>query len=356
MSTIYLGNILGGTGPSGPTGPIGCPSCLDLDAGEWTRAESDGRVRSIDDLIGHDASCWTAGEQITISGRDSNNNAISEEGTVYSVDTSTNAVVTSATQHSYDGTYGVTICRGHNVGPTGPSAGATGPTGPSGPSGPSGPAGPDCSGTSTTELNLNNVSTAIAASFSITTQAEKCWTDGTLVIVSYTGSTNDYLIGRVTSYSGTTLTFSVIKRNGTVTQSNWNINLTGDVGPSGPTGPVGGTGPAGPLGSTGPTGPTTLRGATLDCANTDLFNCTLSTSTTITLSNVSAGQVVYVRVKQTNSSYTVGWGNPSDGTLYWESNSIPTVAATSGRSTLYKIIKVHTDGIYFGTSFGEYYG
>ena len=367
MSTIYLGNILGGTGPSGPTGPIGCPSCLDLVAGEWTRYESDARIRVIDNLTHHSASCWAVDEQITISGRDSNNNAISEEGFIYSVDTTTNTIVTKATQHSYDGAYGITICQGHNVGPTGPSPGSTGPTGPSGPSGPSGPAGADCSGTSTSELNLNNTTTAVGTNVNITTEEDRCWSIGTIIVVSYTGSTSDYIIAKVTNYSGTTLTFEVIKRVGVSTQNSWTISLTGDLGPSGPTGPIGGTGPTGPLGSTGPTGPRILRGATdtnvdisssaqtLNCTSTDLFNCTLNSSSSITLSNMSAGQAIYVRVKQTNSSYTLSWASPSDGSLYWESGSQPTQTTVAGRSTLYKIIKVHSDGIYMGTVFGDYH-
>jgi len=367
MSTFYLGNILGGTGPTGPAGPIGCPSCLELDSGEWDREESTGKVSVEENLTKHDAICWVTDEQITISGRDANNNAISEENYIDSINTSTNLVVTKATLHVYDDNYKLTICHGHNIGPTGPSDGPMGPTGPSGPLGPTGATGPDCTGSSTTQLNLNDVSTAFGQTVSVETDLDKCWTVGTFVTVSYTGSTIDYLIGKVISYSSGTLSFQVLKRVGTSTQTSWNINLTGDLGPSGPTGPSGSIGVTGPTGPSGPTGPRTLRGAadtdisisastqTLDCSLTDLFNCTLYTTSTITLSNVSAGQVIYIKVKQTNTNYILSWDDPSDGILYWENDIIPPQTNVVSRSTVYKIIKFHSGGIYIGTAFGDYH-
>ena len=244
MSTFYLGNVLGGTGPSGPTGPIGCPSCLLLETTEWLRQESDGKVRTVEDLTGHSATCWEVGELITISGRDSNNNPVSEESTIDAIDESTNEVTTAATLHAYYEGYEITICHGHNIGPTGPSQGPTGPTGPAGPLGSTGPTGPDCSGTvDGTTLSLTGSSTSEGQTVSVTTQSLKCWTQGQIIILSYTGSNTDYFIGKVTEYVDTTLSFLVLQRAGTVETSNWNINVSGDLGPSGPTGPLGGTGP-----------------------------------------------------------------------------------------------------------------
>jgi hypothetical protein len=308
------------------------------------------------------------GELITISGRDSNNNPISEESTIDAIDTTTNEVVTVQTLHVYDTDYEITLCHGHNVGPTGPSQGPTGPTGPTGPIGGTGPTGPDCSGTvNGTSLSLISNTTQEGAIVSVTTQSLKCWTVGQIIILSYPTTTTDYLVGTVTEYdpNGTVLSFKVIKRVGSVETSSWNINVSGDLGSSGPTGPSGPSGPSGPTGPLGPTGPRTLRGAAdtsitlsggtiaLNAMSTDLFNCVLGDNSTIQPSNVSAGQVLYIRVKQ-DGNYSLSWANPSDGNIYWENDTVPTQSSTTGKSTLYKIVKVHTDGIYLGTAFGNY--
>jgi hypothetical protein len=70
---------------------------------------------------------------------------------------------------------------------------------------------------------------------------------------------------------------------------------------------------------------------------------------------MSSGQIVYIRIKQTDPLYTVSWSAPSDGMLYWENDTPPTQTSEMDRSTLYKIIKIHTDGIYLGTSWGDYH-
>jgi hypothetical protein len=64
----------------------------------------------------------------------------------------------------------------------------------------------------------------------------------------------NFLIGTVTSYSGTILTIAITYKKGINQSNDWTINLSGDVGPSGPQGPEGATGASGPQGSTGPTG------------------------------------------------------------------------------------------------------
>jgi hypothetical protein len=371
MSTVYLGNILGGTGPSGPTGPIGCPSCLHYPKGDWDRDVTNLYVYNVAPL-GAPTFCWTTGEAVTIAGLDSNQNPISEENTIEIIDTANDQIRTDSTLHSYDTDYTITICKGANIGPTGPSQGPTGPTGPTGPSGPEGATGPACSGTSTTTLNLSDVSTSVGTTVTIVTEEDKCWTVGQIIIVSYTvmpGGLDDYIVGKVTTYTGTSLSFSVLKRVGTISASSWAISCSGDLGPSGPTGPGGSTGPTGPTGPLGPTGPRQLRGAsdadhslnggthTLSCLSTDVFNCTLDATTAISLANVSTGQVIYISVKTVDANAALSWNNPANGNLYWENNLVPTQAASSGRVTLYKIIKIKhtpTEEHYFGTSFGEY--
>ncbi len=365
MSTFYLGNVLGGTGPSGPTGPIGCPSCLRLPTGDWARTES--KVRTDACHTYHSTICWALGESITISGSDVNGNAISEENTIETIDSATNELTTADTVQVYDSDYDVTICHGHNVGPTGPSQGPTGPTGPIGPVGVTGPIGPECSGTiDDTTLNLLSSSTAEGQTVTVITQADRCWTLGQILVISYLGSSTDYMIGKVTNYTDTSLSFLVLKRIGTIESEEWIINVSGDLGPSGPTGPSGPSGPTGPLGGTGPTGPRTLRGAAdtdvnmtggttiLDCLSTDLFNCTLNDNTAIELTNVNPGQIIYIKVKQT-ANHIISWTDPADGTIYWENDIIPTQTQNVDGSTLYKLIKVHSDGVYLGTFFGDYF-
>jgi hypothetical protein len=372
MSTIYLGNILGGTGPSGPTGPIGCPSCLHYVSGDWNRDVTDLYVYNIAPL-GSPTVCWASGEAVTIAGVDSNQNPISEENTIELVSYSNDLIQTDSTLHSYDTDYDITICKGSNIGPTGPSQGPTGPTGPSGPEGSTGPTGPDCSGTSTTALNLNNSTTALGAIVTIITEEDKCWTIGQVIIVSHDvmpGGLDDYLVGKVTEYTGTSLSFSVLKRIGTISASSWAISCSGDLGPSGPTGPFGETGPTGPLGPDGATGPRQLRGATdtdhslnggthtLSCLSTDVFNCLLESSTQVKLSDVSSGQVIYVRVKTDDANAALTWTHSDDGNLYWENDLTPTQTSTVGYSTLYKIVKIKhtpTEKQYLGTFFGDYH-
>ena len=368
MSVIYLGNILGATGPKGPTGPFGCPSCFNFNQNEWSRDTNSFKITAFSASTSFFTSCWTIGEVITITGRNSNNVPISEVNIILEIDTVNSRITTNATLNYFDPLYKITICHGSLIGPTGPSQGPSGPTGPSGPIGPTGPVGPACSGTSVDALNLNDATTDVGKTVNITTESGKCWTVGQLIIVSYLNSTINYLIGKVTSYSGTTLSFEIKKRVGTINNNQWVINVTGDLGPSGPTGPVGSIGGTGPTGAIGATGPRTLRGANdtyvelnggqldLDCSTTDMFNCNLNMSTTLSFSNVSVGQIIYFKIKAINTVSSLSWSNPAGGTIYWENGVTPTQTSSTGKSTLYKFVKMQANGqgVYLGAFWGDY--
>ena len=143
-------------------------------------------------------------------------------------------------------------------GPTGPT-GTTGATGATGPTGPTGATGPGYTATSTTSLLI------AVASKNFTTQASLAYTAGARVRASSAANTANFMEGLVTSYSGTALVVNVDRIGGSGTYADWNINLAGDVGPTGPTGSTGAGGPTGPTGTTGaggPTGPTGTTGAT----------------------------------------------------------------------------------------------
>jgi hypothetical protein len=78
----------------------------------------------------------------------------------------------------------------------------------------------------------------------------------------------NFMEGLVTAYSGGLLTANVDLVGGSGTPADWNLNLagqqgaTGPLGASGATGPTGGVGAAGASGATGPVGPAGASGAT----------------------------------------------------------------------------------------------
>ena len=129
------------------------------------------------------------------------------------------------------------------TGPSGSPGGATGPIGPTGATGPSGLSGlaANCTGTSTTTLDLTNSNTNAGMNVQIDSNADRCWFPGQLLLIK-NSSLTAFLIGEVISYDIVlgTLTFRVVSKNGTGQYSNWNISLTGTLGP---TGPIGATGP-----------------------------------------------------------------------------------------------------------------
>lgn len=123
-------------------------------------------------------------------------------------------------------------------GPTGPT-GATGATGATGSTGATGATGPGYAATST-----SSVAIASSGSKTFTTQSGLAYSAGARVRVADTAApSTNYMEGVVTSYSGTTLTFTADRSAGSGTLSSWTINLVGDVGATGSTGSTGATGP-----------------------------------------------------------------------------------------------------------------
>lgn len=89
-------------------------------------------------------------------------------------------------------------------------------------------------GTSTT-------STAIGTgSKTFTTQASKAFDVGRWVLITSDADPSDYMHGRVTAYSGTSLTVSVTNIGGSGTLADWTITLSGTQGSTGATGATGG--------------------------------------------------------------------------------------------------------------------
>ena len=78
--------------------------------------------------------------------------------------------------------------------------------------------------------------------FQVPTQA--AWAPGMFVTIVDATNSSNYMIGTVTSYSGTTLTVNITSIVGAGTYSSWLINL-GAGGAQGPTGATGATGAAG---------------------------------------------------------------------------------------------------------------
>jgi len=104
-----------------------------------------------------------------------------------------------------------------------------GPTGGPGPTGPTGPTGPGYLATSTTSITVATGSTTW------TTQSGLAYLAGDRALVTSTGS-GAYMEGLVTAYSGTSLTVNVTVTSGSGAHTDWNIGLTGTVGPQGPQG------------------------------------------------------------------------------------------------------------------------
>jgi hypothetical protein len=260
------------------------------------------------------------------------------------------------------------------IGGTGPSGGPTGPSGPTGPDGDVGATGPlnaGYVGLSTDTINLSTLSTNVGQTFIVNTQSGLAYQVGTLLRVFSNDSSIpanlNYLEGIVSSYSGTSLQFSITKKVGSSQSSNWKINLAGEIGATGPTGPSGSTGPLGIQGSTGPTGPRTIRGlndpivnlagstVSLDCSDTDGFSCELSDDTALRINNMSLGQTVYVKVKTLDSTKSVTWDDPngtSSEAVFWANSVIPPTANLN-ESNLYNIIKFDSTG-YLGSAITGY--
>lgn len=85
------------------------------------------------------------------------------------------------------------------------------------------PAGKTYGGTSTTSLTIGTGSKVF------TTQVGLAYTDGARVRASSAANTSNWMEGLAT-YSGTTLTISVDKTNGSGTLADWNFNIVGQPG------------------------------------------------------------------------------------------------------------------------------
>lgn len=92
--------------------------------------------------------------------------------------------------------------------------------------GPAGPA-PIISGTSTTSNTIG------AGSKSFTTQAGILFSAGQIIIASSTASPANYMVGTVTSYSGTSLVMNSTVVGGSGSFASWTISISGPQGPQG---------------------------------------------------------------------------------------------------------------------------
>lgn len=239
-------------------------------------------------------------------------------------------------------------------GPIGDSGGATGPAGTMGATGPTGPSSVFM-GTSVSSLNLTDTANVyVGQTITLTTQASKQWTTGQTLRLQSVDSNHSgvHLILEVVSYSSTLLVCKILSiSSSTATISNWLINLSGPLGPTGPSGLVGPSGPSGATGSTGPAGTVAFRGGgnatiamagdiSVNCSLSDIFHILLSATGKITLSNMSAGQKVFILVEQTTTGAAVGANVTWEGLLF-NNNSYSQVSA-SGHGTLYEIVKIGT--------------
>lgn len=84
--------------------------------------------------------------------------------------------------------------------------------------------------TSTTSLTI------ASGTQTFTVQANLAYTAGAIVIAASAANSANFMIGTVTSYSGTTLVINVTGVGGSGTHADWNINPSGPQGPTGPSG------------------------------------------------------------------------------------------------------------------------
>ncbi len=221
------------------------------------------------------------------------------------------------------------------TGPTGPQgaqgpAGGTGPTGPQGAQGAQGSAGPTGLGysglTSTTSLAIGTGAKTFTVNQS---QGTNAFVVGEYVR-AFGATTTNFMAGRITTYTTTSLTITVDYVGGSGTFASWTITDTGSIGPqgaqgaTGPQGAQGAQGPTGAQGATGPTGPTGPSGATiLGSSNTwtgqNYFQSNLGgTSGSITsppLQAYSTGNNSAFMSFHKSAVYAVNFGLDSDNVL-----------------------------------------
>jgi hypothetical protein len=89
------------------------------------------------------------------------------------------------------------------------------------------------SGTSATS------SAVTTGTITFTTQAGKAWSPGQDLKLSSNANSANFMLGAVSSYTGTTLVMNIVSDGGSGTYADWNISLSGGIGPTGPAGPTG---------------------------------------------------------------------------------------------------------------------
>lgn len=240
---IYLGNILGATGPMGPTGPtgqsaIGCNSCYLFNPSYFYYLINTNTLVMDPGNANFQFSCWTVGEPVTLSGKDAFGISMNDQVVITSINTVSRLFTIDNLTKFFDSSYPVTMCHGHNVGPTGPSGGPIGPTGPLGPQGDPGEC-KCCSGVTTTNIDLSNPAVVVGQQLTITTtETDLSCVQGARIRVHDLSSTS-FLEGEIYSYIGNQLTFTIDYKKGTISSSNWSFGIAGVVGATGPDGPPG---------------------------------------------------------------------------------------------------------------------
>lgn len=152
--------------------------------------------------------------------------------------------------------------------------GQQGPQGATGATGSTGAAGPGYAATSTTSVTVGT------GSQTFTTQSGLAYSVGARVRATSTG-TGAYVEGLVTSYSGTSLVINVDTVSGSGAHTDWNLNVSGNVGQTGSTGS---TGPQGPQGAAG----SGNNGYCADASgSTTTYTCPTPTPTVNSLSGLS---------------------------------------------------------------------
>src|SRR5262249_27196735 len=118
-------------------------------------------------------------------------------------------------------------------------------------------------------LNVAHSASSIASgtgSKTFTVEAGKNFPATQFVIAVSNAQPATWMLGQVTSYSGSTLVVNVTDIGPTAgTRNDWTITWTSPRGPQGTAGVAGSAGPAGPAGSAGPAGPAGAAG--LDAGN-----------------------------------------------------------------------------------------
>ncbi len=242
---IYLGNILGATGPVGPAGPagqsaIGCNNCHFFYTSLFRYLEGTNTLMIDFGPPNFQSSCWTVGELVTITGKDMFGVDISEQAVISSINEVSRFLTIDNLTKFFHWTYSITMCHGGNIGPTGPSGGPMGATGPIGPSGNQGEDCRGCFGVSTTNLDLNNPLTVIGENATITiAEGLPCLEGARIRVHDRTLDSTSFLEGTIYSYENNQLTFTIDYKNGNSNSSSWNFGIAGIVGATGPIGLVG---------------------------------------------------------------------------------------------------------------------